>query len=144
MVEQTVEEKKEEVQEPKPDSQMVDTEWKACEDGSEEHLLFCSVMPSLESLCEKESFDAFAVLGYQRWADQPEAVPGTVYEAKIRTAEESDGNILHVKVWKPPTDSGEEGRVAALRQGLKETDEFAWTEEHNVAGAGIPGIEVAP
>lgn len=71
-------------------------------------------------------------------------MPGTVYETKIRTAEESDGNILHVKVWKPPADSDGGARVAALRQGLKETDEFAWTDEHNVAGADIPGIETAP
>lgn len=84
------------------------------------------------------------MLGYQRWAEQPEAVAGNVYETKIRVAEEADGNIMHVKVWQPAAGTEEAAKVAALRQGLKEADEFAWEDSHNVPGIEIPGMEPEP
>lgn len=44
-----------------------------CEEGSDEHLMFCSVMEELESLCGG-SFECFQVLGMTK-----QVVNGTIF-----------------------------------------------------------------
>ena len=63
-----------------PDSQM--QEWKTCEDGSPENLLFISTMEALESVCESK-FEMFKILGYQEVVGLPETFAGKLYETKI-------------------------------------------------------------
>ncbi len=77
-------------------------------------------------------------------AKQPEGVSGTILEAKIRVAEGTEGNVLHLKLWKPPADGEQTAQVASIRKDMKEADDFAWENEHNVPGVEIPGMEVEP
>ena len=63
-----------------------------CEEGSDEHLLFCQVMEELEGLCGQQ-FSCFVVQGYTK-----QVVAGMVYQAKIKVAESGDTPVVHAKV----------------------------------------------
>ena len=49
------------------DSQMVDMELKPCDESTDEYIIFCAVMDTLENLCEKK-FDLFQVVGFRKMA----------------------------------------------------------------------------
>lgn len=63
-----------------------------CEEGSDEHLMFCQIMEELESLCSQQ-FPCFMVEGFTK-----QVVAGTLYQAKIKVAESGDTPYVHVKV----------------------------------------------
>ena len=78
------------------DSQM--QEWKTCEDGSDEHMIFCSAMQTFESICET-NFELYQVIGYQIMANKPESIEGTIYEVKIKVKNIEGDNTIHARVW---------------------------------------------
>ena len=63
-----------------------------CEEGSDQHLMFCQIMEELESLCGAQ-FSCFIVLGYTQ-----QVVQGTMYQAKIKVAESGETPVVHIKV----------------------------------------------
>ena len=102
---------------------------KPCEEGSDEHLLFCSVMEELESLCGKQ-FACFLVLGYTS-----QVVAGTMFQAKIRVSEEGDTPIVHCKVWRHLPHTGKEPELMAFKNDQTEDAPFNFTEMDGVMRA---------
>ena len=114
-------------------------ELKPCDESTDEYIIFCAVMDTLENLCEKK-FDLFQVVGFRKMASQ-ESVPGDIYEVKIKTTEEGEDNVVHAKIWKP--EGEEEAKVAAYKKGMKEADDFSWEDTDNVPGV-LPEVNAGP
>ena len=109
--------------EPKPAVELL-----ACDEGSEEHLMFCSIMEELEGLCQTQ-FSCFVVTGYTKTEDE-----GTVYEAKIRVADEAETPFVHCKV-KKFADAERPPELQAFRKDLTEQAEFDFSASAVAAGA---------
>ena len=106
---------------------MVDTTLNQCEDGSDEHLMFCGAMEELEALCGAQ-FSCFLVTGYSQVDIEGR---GTEYQAKIKIADEGDTPFIHVKMMKPlPNPDLDRGtKVEALKKGQAEGAEFNFGED---------------
>ena len=80
-----------------------------CIEGSDEHLMFCTMMDELESLCQQK-FDFFNVVGYTK-----QVVNGTMFQAAIKVSEAGDTPFVHAKVIRYLPHTGKEPELVAFK-----------------------------
>lgn len=90
----------------------------ACEEGSDEQLMFYGVMEELASLCCKE-FACFKVIGYTK-----QVVNGTIYQGKIQVADEGDTPFVHVKILQHLPHTGKQPEIQFFKNNQVESAAF--------------------
>lgn len=106
-----------------------------CEEGSDEHLMFCQVMEELESLCSQQ-FACFIVQGYTK-----QVVAGTMYQAKIKVAEDGETPFVFVKVLKHLPHTGKGPEVMAFKANQAENAPLEFGDMDGVVRTCLEVVE---
>ena len=94
-----------------------------CEEGSDEHLMFCQIMEELESLTNQQ-FACFIVVGFTK-----QVVAGTLYQAKIKVAEEGETPFVFAKVLQHLPHTGKGPELLAFKANQADSAPLALGEE---------------
>ena len=109
-----------------------------CEEGSEEHLFLCQIIEELEGLCGGGSFSCFDIKGYTK-----QVVAGTMYQVKIRVADEGPNNYVHAKVLQHLPHTGKtEPEIMFFKKDQTEDAPFNFTDMDGVMRALGGAVEV--
>ena len=79
-------------------------------------------MEELQALCSAE-FSQFMVLGYTK-----QVVAGTMYQIKIKVAEEGDTPVVHMKMMQHLPHTGKEPEIVAFKQNQTVDAPFDFTD----------------